>query len=103
MGAYANAFGPQTPEATYVDHGHAETLFDNGEVELNYVAAGDPLSPPLSVDPGPDRVVVGLRQGDPDAGRELPRPRRGSPWPRAVDPHPGPIHADMGWDGRARG
>lgn len=52
MGAYANAFGPHAPEATYVDHDHEEMLFDVGEVELNYVVAGDPASRPLLLIPG---------------------------------------------------
>lgn len=52
MGAFANAFGPHAADVTYVDHGHEELLFDTGEVELNYVVAGDPASPPLLLIPG---------------------------------------------------
>jgi len=52
MGSFANAFGPHAPETTYVDHGQKEMLFDTGEVELNYVVAGDPASSPLLLIPG---------------------------------------------------
>src|SRR5271157_4115012 len=52
MGAYANAFGPQNPDATYVDHGHDERLFDSGEVELNHVVVGDATKPALLLIPG---------------------------------------------------
>jgi pimeloyl-ACP methyl ester carboxylesterase len=52
MGAYARAFGPQDPDATYVAHGFAEQLCDVGEVELNYAVAGDPASPALLLIPG---------------------------------------------------
>jgi pimeloyl-ACP methyl ester carboxylesterase len=52
MGTYAHAFGPHAPEATYVDHGHAERRFDTGEVELNHVVAGDDAAPALLLIPG---------------------------------------------------
>jgi pimeloyl-ACP methyl ester carboxylesterase len=52
MGSFANAFGPHAPEATYVDHGHDELLFDTGEIQLNYIVAGDPASPALLLIPG---------------------------------------------------
>jgi pimeloyl-ACP methyl ester carboxylesterase len=52
MGPYAGAFGPHAPEATYVDHGQKEMLFDTGEIELNHVVAGDPASTPLLLIPG---------------------------------------------------
>jgi pimeloyl-ACP methyl ester carboxylesterase len=52
MARYANAFGPHAPDATYVDHGYEEHLFDTGEVELNHVVVGDPGRPPLLLVPG---------------------------------------------------
>jgi pimeloyl-ACP methyl ester carboxylesterase len=52
MGRYANAFGPHAPDATYVDHGHEERLFDTGEVQLNHVVVGDARRPALLLVPG---------------------------------------------------
>jgi len=52
VGAFANAFGPHAPDATYVDHGQEELLFDTGEVTLNFVVAGSPELPPLLLIPG---------------------------------------------------
>jgi pimeloyl-ACP methyl ester carboxylesterase len=52
MGRLANAFGPNTPDATYVDHGFEERLFDTGEVRLNYAVAGDAAKPALLLIPG---------------------------------------------------
>ncbi len=74
MGTFANAFGPHAPDATYVDHGYDEQLFDTGEVELNYVITGDASQARAAADPGPDRVVVGLREGARPAWRSTSRP-----------------------------
>lgn len=52
MGAFADAFGPAHPEATYADHGHEERLFDTGEVAMNHVVVGDPSKPALLLVPG---------------------------------------------------
>ena len=52
MARYANAFGPHAPDATYVDHGHDERLFDTGEVQLNHVVVGDADRPALLLVPG---------------------------------------------------
>jgi pimeloyl-ACP methyl ester carboxylesterase len=52
MGAYADAFGPHDPDATYIDHGHEEHLFETGEVSLNYVVVGDASNPALLLVPG---------------------------------------------------
>jgi pimeloyl-ACP methyl ester carboxylesterase len=52
MARYANAFGPHQPEATYVEHAFAEQLCDTGEVELNYVVAGEADKPALLLIPG---------------------------------------------------
>jgi len=52
MGRYANAFGPQHPEATYVAHAFPERLCDTGEVALNYAVAGDADKPALLLIPG---------------------------------------------------
>ena len=52
MGDYSHAFGPHAPDATYVDHGYEEQLYDTGEVELNHVVVGDPAKPALLLIPG---------------------------------------------------
>lgn len=52
MGRYANAFGPHAPNATYIKHSFKEQLFDTGEVELNFVVAGDVRKPALLLIPG---------------------------------------------------
>jgi pimeloyl-ACP methyl ester carboxylesterase len=52
MARFANAFGPQRPEATYVPHAFPERLCDTGEVTLNYVVAGDAAKPALLLIPG---------------------------------------------------
>lgn len=40
MGRFANAFGPEHPDETYVEHAFPESTWDTGEVVLNYVAVG---------------------------------------------------------------
>jgi hypothetical protein len=40
MGRFANAFGPDHPETTYISHSFPEQRFDTGEVEINYAVAG---------------------------------------------------------------
>ena len=52
MSRYANAFGPDHPEATYVPHAFPERLCDTGEVQLNYAVAGTPDKPALLLIPG---------------------------------------------------
>jgi len=52
MGRYANAFGPEHPEATYVPHAFPEQRCDTGEVALNYAIAGDADKPALLLIPG---------------------------------------------------
>ncbi len=52
MGAFANAFGPHSPDDTYVDHGYVERLFDTGDVQLNHVVVGDARRPALLLIPG---------------------------------------------------
>lgn len=52
MSTYAHRFGPRAPDATYVAHGYDEHGFDTGEVELNYVVAGDESMPALLLVPG---------------------------------------------------
>ena len=52
MGRFANAFGPDQPEATYVPHAFPERRCDTGEVVLNYVVAGDAGKPALLLIPG---------------------------------------------------
>jgi pimeloyl-ACP methyl ester carboxylesterase len=46
------AYGPQHPEATYVEHGFAEQVADLGEVQMNYVVAGEASAPALLLIPG---------------------------------------------------
>ncbi len=45
-------YGPHNPDETYVPHTYREQLFDTGEVQLNYVTAGDPKRPALLLIPG---------------------------------------------------
>jgi pimeloyl-ACP methyl ester carboxylesterase len=52
MAAYARAFGPHAPEATYVDHAFDEQLCDVGEVQINYAEVGDDTKPALLLIPG---------------------------------------------------
>ncbi|HEX5144700.1 MAG TPA: alpha/beta hydrolase [Mycobacterium sp.] len=52
MARYAAAFGPHSPEATYVAHQFAEQQFDTGEVLLNYAVTGNAGKPPLLLIPG---------------------------------------------------
>src|SRR5215470_7976461 len=52
MGRFANAFGPQNPDATYVGHSFPEQTFDLGEVEMNYAVAGGDDRPALLLIPG---------------------------------------------------
>ena len=52
MSRFANAFGPDAPEATYVAHALPEQLCDTGEVRMNYAVAGSPDKPALLLIPG---------------------------------------------------
>ena len=52
MSRYANAFGPEKPEATYVAHAFREQVCDTGEVEINYAVVGEPHKPALLLIPG---------------------------------------------------
>jgi pimeloyl-ACP methyl ester carboxylesterase len=45
-------YGPHNPDETYVAHDVAEQLVDLGEIQMNYVTAGDPGSPALLLIPG---------------------------------------------------
>ena len=90
MGDYARAFGPHAPDATYVDHGYDEQLYDTGEAELNHVVVGDPAKPALLLVPGqteswwgyldahspPGRVFPGAHGGSPGQGRSTRTPGR---------------------------
>ena len=51
-GRFANAFGPEHPEATYVPHAFPERLCETGEVAINYAVAGDAGKPALLLIPG---------------------------------------------------
>ncbi|MGH7292674.1 MAG: alpha/beta fold hydrolase, partial [Myxococcota bacterium] len=65
MGRYANAFGPEHPEATYVAHGFRERLCNVGEVELNYAVAGGDDKPALLLIPGQSESWWGYEQALP--------------------------------------
>jgi pimeloyl-ACP methyl ester carboxylesterase len=52
MSRYANAFGPEYPEATYVPHAFPEDLCDTGEVRINHAVAGTRDKPALLLIPG---------------------------------------------------
>ena len=52
MASYANRFGPDHPDDTYVAHALPEQVVDLGEVQLNHVAVGDPSAPALLLVPG---------------------------------------------------
>ncbi len=52
MARFAHAFGPHSPDATYVSHAFPEQLSDLGEVQMNYVSVGDPSKPALLLVPG---------------------------------------------------
>src|SRR6478752_5719379 len=62
MATYANAFGPHAPDDTYVPHEYDEQPFDVGEVEINYVTAGDPSRPALLLIPGQTESWWGYQQ-----------------------------------------
>jgi hypothetical protein len=40
-------YGPEPPDATYVTHAYPESLFDTGQVTLDYASTGSAGSPPL--------------------------------------------------------
>jgi pimeloyl-ACP methyl ester carboxylesterase len=65
MSKYAGAFGPHSPEATYVRHGYPEYLFNTGEVQLNYSTLGDPDLPPLLLIPGQTESWWGYEEAMP--------------------------------------
>ena len=104
MATYARQFGPHAPDATYVAHEYDEQLFDTGEVEINYVTAGDASRPALLLIPGQTESWWGYEQALRSAGRALPGLRRRPPRPGTIvadarslhaRPHrqrPGPVH-----------
>lgn len=44
-------YGPDNPDATYVEHGYPESGFDTGEVTLNYATTGSADNPALLLVP----------------------------------------------------
>ena len=52
MARYANTLAPHAPEGTFVAHEYDEQRFDTGDVEINYVTAGDTSRPALLLIPG---------------------------------------------------
>src|SRR3954447_13048482 len=65
MGTYRNRFGPHNPDETYVAHAFPEQLVDLGEVQMNYVVAGDPGAPALLLIPGQSESWWGYEQALP--------------------------------------
>ncbi len=65
MGAYADAFGPHRPEATYVVHRFAEQTVNLGEVVLNHVTVGEPGRPALLLIPGQSESWWGYEEALP--------------------------------------
>lgn len=67
---YKDAFGPQHPEATYVEHKFKESNFDTGEILLNFAEAGSDSNPALLLIPGQTESwwgyedAMALLQGD---------------------------------------
>jgi pimeloyl-ACP methyl ester carboxylesterase len=55
-------YGPDYPEATYVEHGYDEQLFDTGEVQINHVVAGSDQLPALLLIPGQTESWWGYEQ-----------------------------------------
>ena len=93
MATYANAFGPHAPDDTYVAHDFDEQLFDVGEVEINYVTAGDASRPALLLIPGQTESWWGYEQALAAARRPLPGLRRRPPRPGTIVADPRPLHA----------
>ena len=52
MTDHQRRYGPHNPTETYVAHDVAEQLVDLGEVQMNYVTAGESSSPALLLIPG---------------------------------------------------
>ncbi len=65
MGTYRDRFGPHNPGETYVAHAFPEQLVDLGEVQMNYVTAGDPGAPALLLIPGQSESWWGYEQALP--------------------------------------
>jgi pimeloyl-ACP methyl ester carboxylesterase len=65
MATYRGRFGPHNPEETYVPHSFAEHLADLGEVQMNYVTAGDSSKPALLLIPGQTESWWGYEQALP--------------------------------------
>jgi pimeloyl-ACP methyl ester carboxylesterase len=62
---FANAFGPEHPDATYVPHAFPERLCDTGEVRMNYAVAGAAEKPALLLIPGQTESWWGYEQALP--------------------------------------
>ena len=92
MATYANAFGPHTPDETYVAHDYDEQLVDAGEVEINYVTTGDRSRPALLLIPG-QTESGGATSRRSAARRALPGVRRRPPRPGTILADPGSLHA----------
>jgi pimeloyl-ACP methyl ester carboxylesterase len=71
MGAFARAFGPHAPDATYVAHAYEEHLFDTGEVRINYATAGEASHPALLLVPGQTESWWGYEKALPLLGQHF--------------------------------
>jgi pimeloyl-ACP methyl ester carboxylesterase len=65
MASYAGRFGPHNPDETYVTHAFGEQLVELGEVQMNYVTAGDSSNPALLLVPGQTESWWGYEQALP--------------------------------------
>jgi pimeloyl-ACP methyl ester carboxylesterase len=65
LGRFANAFGPDHPEETYVPHAFPESSFDTGELVMSYAAAGREDLPPLLLIPGQTESWWGYEEAMP--------------------------------------
>jgi len=65
LSRFANAFGPDRPDATCVPHAFPEQTFDAGEVPLNYAVAGSPDEPALLLSRGQTESWWGYEQAMP--------------------------------------
>ena len=59
------SYGPENPDATYVEHAYPQHLFDTGEVRLNYAVAGSEDLPALLLIPGQSESRWGYEKAMP--------------------------------------
>ena len=93
MARFAHAFGPHTPDATYVTHSFPEQLAVLGEVQMNYVAVGDPSKPALLLIPGQSESWWGYEGALPLLAEHFQALRCRPPRPGALEPNARSLHA----------